>query len=169
LGAAILGGVVFFGQDAFRAHYIGGGGPFQLTGQEAPDINFRYSNGEQGSVHEGRGKVLLVNFWASWCEPCMKEMPSLKALENHFAKDGLVVLAFNVGEEEEKVRGHLVGKDLPRNLIFSFNRTQLRRYAVQNLPISVLIGRGGIVRRIYQGARNWAELRHIQEIELELK
>lgn len=169
ISAALMGAVVFFGTKLGLQARLVGRGPFQLVGKEAPDIQFRYSSGEQASFHEGRGKVFLVNFWASWCEPCMAEMPSLTILEKHFSSQGLMVLAFNIGEEESVVRGRLQGKDFPRHLIFSFDRAQLRPYALTNLPISILIGRDGTVRRVYEGARNWAELDHIREIEAELK
>jgi len=169
IAAAIMGLVVFFGTQSGLQTKYAGGGPFQLMGKEAPDINFQYSSGEQGSIHEGKGKVILVNFWASWCEPCIEEMPSLKMLENHFRRQGLMVLAFNVGEVESEVRGQLQGKELPRNLIFSFDQAQMRRYAFNSLPLSILIGRGGVVRRIYEGGHNWAESRYLREIESELK
>jgi thiol-disulfide isomerase/thioredoxin len=136
----------------------------KLVGQEAPDIEYFVPEGGSQSLSQKRGRVILLNFWASWCLPCLEEMPSLKMLENHFADKGLLLLAFNVGEEAT-VKAKLNEKGYPRNLIFQFKKGNLRPYGVDRLPISVLIDRDGRVRKVYEGERDWADIQYIREIE----
>lgn len=137
----------------------------KLVGKMAPDLVFQTEEGQQKSVSTLQGSAILINFWASWCEPCMKEMPSLRALENHFAARGLIVLAFNVGDTKDNLRMDLRGNDFPKNLVFVFSKQQLKAYEIGNLPLSVLIDRRGFVRRIYLGAQEWTSLNLLREIE----
>jgi thiol-disulfide isomerase/thioredoxin len=160
LSVALITGVIgaawFFGQAS--RHSIK-----RLVGHMAPEIEYTAPEGGDQSLSQKRGRVILLNFWASWCTPCLEEMPSLKMLENHFAEQGFLVLAFNLGESSE-VKAKLGDKPYPRNLIFQFRNDSLRPYGVEQLPISVLIDRDGRVRKVYEGARDWADVQYIREI-----
>jgi thiol-disulfide isomerase/thioredoxin len=136
-----------------------------LKGQPAPEIEFEAENGKNMSVSKQRGTVVLLNFWTSWCQPCMEEMPSLRALENHFEKAGLLVLAFNLEENAENIKGKLKSEEFPRNIIYNFKKEYLRPYRVNSIPLSVLIDKQGVVRNVYQGPRNWVSIESIKEIE----
>ncbi len=136
----------------------------RMIGESAPDISYTGPEGSEQKLSQKKGRVILLNFWASWCTDCLEEMPSLKMLENHFAEKGLLVLAFNLGEEPN-VKAKLNEKGYPRNLIFQFRKDNSKSYATDSLPISVLIDREGKVNKVYEGARNWADIQYIREIE----
>lgn len=145
-------------------------GAFALIGQPAPEIEFDDPAGQPMKLSEKKGGALLVNFWATWCEACMEELPGLRGIENHFAKSGLTVLAFNVGETGDHIRGKLKKNDkMPRNLIFDFKKEHLKPYGVATLPLSLLIGADGNVRDVLAGPRNWAELKTLRTVEAALK
>ena len=138
--------------------------PKKLLGQEAPEIEFEDSVGKKESIKKERGTVLLLNFWTSWCERCMKEMPSLKMLENHFARRGLVILAFNIEESKDKIQGKIEGGSFPKNLIFNFTKEHLQSYNLKNLPLSILIDSSGTVRQVFTGPQNWMDYKMIHLI-----
>src|SRR4051812_8468449 len=82
---------------------------------EAPEIEFEMPDGKSTSIQKLRGRVVLLNFWASWCGPCIEEMPSLRMLEQHYKNKGFIVLAFNISESKEQIRGRLGGSEMPDN------------------------------------------------------
>ena len=95
-GALLAGGVRAQTADALRRPWPAGRPtpPLELPSWEGPRFN----------LAEARGKVVLLNFWASWCEPCRTEMPSIELLAERFAKDGLVVQAVNFRETDAALR-----------------------------------------------------------------
>ncbi len=135
----------------------------------APEIEFQMPGGEATSVRKMKGKTILMNFWAAWCASCMEEMPSLKMLEEHFKDKGLVLLAFNISETQDQLRGKFAGGDMPENLIFNFNKEFLRPYDINAIPVSILIDSSGVVRRVYSGPKNWLDIGIRREIEILLK
>lgn len=136
-----------------------------LEGKEAPNLEFVDKNNRRTQISDQKGAVLLINFWAIWCEPCMEEMPALRALEDHFGSRGFTLLAFNVGEGGKEIRGKLRGGKYPRNLIFSFSKEKLGAYNIEGLPTSILIDKFGTVREVFHGPRNWMDLDIIRKIE----
>lgn len=164
IALAVLGaiGLVVFvfwavpGRKMFRAE--------QLM-SAAPEIEFELPNGDRTALSRMQGSTILINFWASWCAPCMEEMPSLRMLQEHYRDRGLVVLAFNISESREQIRGTVTGDDLPENLIFNFNKEFLRPYKIDSIPISILIDSLGVIRQTYVGPRNWVDFTIRREIE----
>lgn len=137
----------------------------ELIFADAPEIEFELPNGDRTALSRMRGSTLLINFWASWCAPCMEEMPSLKMLQEHYKDRGLVVLAFNISESREQIRGKVSGGDLPENVIFNFNKEFLRPYDINSVPITLLVDPTGVIRQTFQGPRNWLDMNVRREIE----
>lgn len=135
-----------------------------LVGNPAPDIPFLLEGREQ-SLADYTGKVVLLNFWATWCGPCMEEMPALRELENKLGPKGFVLLAFNVEGENPQLLSQTPEELLPTRLIFEFNQDSLDPYGVEVIPLSVLINKSGAVERLYLGPREWAAPKMVQEIE----
>ena len=102
-----------------------------------------------------RGKVILVNFWASWCPPCIYEMPELKKLKKHFANRPFEVLAVNVGEKKYKVRkfSKLINLDLP--VLLDTDSNTYNKWRVKTLPTSFLIDSDGQIRYKVRGNPGW--------------
>ncbi len=132
--------------------YVPEGPGETLVGVEAPD--FEFSADGQGKQNLGslRGKVVLINFWAYWCEPCIDEMESLKKLEASLEGKDFVLLMVHVGDEKEEA---LKVAHLPSNRVFDISAGILGAYGVSGLPHSVLIDRNGVVRAEFKGPRDW--------------
>jgi thiol-disulfide isomerase/thioredoxin len=155
---AMVGAMLFFGRvPALR--------PAHMIDKRAPDIEFELPSGKKTALSRQKGRVILINFWASWCGPCMEEMPSLRMLENHFSSKGFALFAFNIEETKESVRGVIPSELFPENLIFEFNKSHMRPYDVRSIPLSVLIDRYGLIREVFAGPRNWMDTGIIKEIE----
>ena len=133
-----------------------------LVGMEAPEFEFELPSGEQQSLNGLRGKVVLVNFWAYWCEPCIEEMPSLKALEARYADKDFVMLMVHIGDEKEQA---LKVQNLPKNPIIDVPVSVLSAYGISGVPHSVLIGKNGVVLEDYRGPRDWMAPDVLQEID----
>src|SRR4051812_31278453 len=78
-----------------------------VAGDAAPDFTIQADNGKSVSVSNFGGKVLVLNFWASWCPPCVQETPSLSQFASQYASKGVVVLAISVDKDEKAYRGFL--------------------------------------------------------------
>ncbi len=78
-----------------------------IAGESAPDFSLTTENGRTVSLNNFGGKVLLLNFWASWCPPCVEETPSLSELAREFGPKGLVVLAVSVDDKPDAYRAFL--------------------------------------------------------------
>lgn len=126
-------------------------GPIRI-GSPAPDFRLTTLKGESRSLEQYRGKVVLVNFWASWCPYCRDEMPSMDRLVRLFPKGDLVVLAINVEKRiPEKYRRASVSFD------FLLDATGLvqQRYGANRLPDTFIVDRKGIIRQRVTGGIEW--------------
>lgn len=104
---------------------------------------------KQHSLADYQGKVVLVNFWASWCPPCIYEMPALQRLKQHFADRPFEILAINVGEKKYRVRkfSKLINLDLP--VLLDTGSETFNEWGVKTLPTSFLIDtKGNVVHRV---------------------
>jgi peroxiredoxin len=108
-------------------------------------------NGITYALEDLRGQVVLLNFWASWCEPCKAEMPELDDLAREYRDAGFRVLAVNVLEDAESIRrfGEELELDLP--LLVDRRGDVNKAYSVQGLPTSYLIDADGVIRDVRLG------------------
>ncbi|MGM9428318.1 TlpA family protein disulfide reductase [Hydrogenophaga sp. MI9] len=103
-----------------------------------------------------RGKVLVLNFWATWCPPCRAELPTLQALPEWFGEDKVAVLALNFQEAGRTVRRFLETSGLKLPVALDANGDVTRAWGVRAFPTTVLIDRQGKPRQIVQGEVDWA-------------
>lgn len=126
-----------------------------LIGQRRPDFTLADAAGNATAVADFDGQIVLLNFWATWCAPCVEEMPMLSRLHGDFAGRGLSVVGIAV-DEPARARAFANELDLAYPLLFGPGEAMLvgRRYgnASGMLPYSVLIDAGGIVRWTHLGA-----------------
>jgi len=135
-----------------------------------PPVEFKLSNGKKTTLEELKGRAILLNFWATWCEPCMQEMPSLRALEKHYKNRGLMVLAINIQETPyEELQDKLEGISTPENLIFNVKRSQIAAYNIEGIPYSILIDKSGNPKQTFEGPRMWHSPEVIAQIDQLLK
>lgn len=125
-------------------------------GNPAPSFELPDVNGKKYSLSDSKGKVILINFWATWCGPCKAEMPSLNNLFNTFKDEGFVVLAVSVDSSEKPVLAFLKDKAITLPVLMDKEQdVYFDQYGVLGLPTSFLIDRDGIVRELIRGEREW--------------
>ncbi len=136
-----------------------------LIGSEAPAFEFE-TLGRRESLLDLRGRVVLLNFWASWCAPCLEEMDSLSQLEKKLPDDRFVLLMIHVGEDQNEARKVL---HLPQRVVFDVLPSVLSDYSVSALPHSVLIDKDGVVVQEFRGPRDWVSKEILDEIQSALE
>ncbi len=121
----------------------------------APNFNLLNMNDQEVGLEKLRGKVVLINFWATWCPPCRREMPSLQRLwQQHGGKTDLQIVAVNVGEDADTVHGFMGSLDVSPtfSIVFDKDSAVLRNWPIKGLPTTFLLDRKGrIVYRAIGG------------------
>jgi peroxiredoxin len=120
-------------------------------GKKAVEFSLPSVAGEKTALENFRGQVVLLNFWATWCVPCREELPELVRLQEKFRKRGLVVVAVSVDHELENVRSFLKKYDIKLQALWDHKQKVVEAYAVDRMPSSYLIDRGGILRFVHRG------------------
>jgi peroxiredoxin len=141
------------------------------VGKPAPDFNLPDLNEKTVRLSDYRGKVVFLNFWATWCKPCREEMPSMELLYKNFEGDGFVVLAVSIDRVTTK-------KDIPPFvksmsltfpiLVDSWGQTD-KRYKLMGVPETYIIDQQGILREKVIGPRDWTVLDNLKNITAMLK
>jgi peroxiredoxin len=117
-----------------------------LVGGPAPEITLKDLQGQEVRLSDLRGKIVLLNFWATWCKPCKDEMPAMQASYDKLRGQGLVVLAVNELEDTEKVIEHIRSHGHTFTVVMDHDNRVANRYGVVGLPASFIVDRQGIVR-----------------------
>lgn len=123
---------------------------------QPPGLELQQYQGTRRSLAGEQGKVVLVNFWASWCPPCVHEMPSMQGLYQALKPQGLEILAINMAEPEAQIKQFLqtrVAVDFP--ILMDSDGEALRRWDVFAFPTSFVVDRQGRVRYALFGAVDW--------------
>lgn len=130
----------------------------------APDFTLRQSGGTPLRLAEQRGRVVLVNFWASWCGPCRQEMPHLNRLHEQYRSAGLVLLGVNVDEDPAKAADAASRWPVRIPVLMDSDKSVVRRYDLGSMPATVLIDRDGRVRHLHRGYRDGYERTYERQI-----
>jgi peroxiredoxin len=124
-------------------------------GGATPALELEDVQGKTHRLSEYRGKVVLLNFWATWCTPCREEMPSMASLEQSLQGRPFAVLAVNVGEGASAARGFGEKMALRFPLLLDRDMNTTRAWGARVLPASYVIGPDGKVAYSYLGAIDW--------------
>jgi thiol-disulfide isomerase/thioredoxin len=104
-----------------------------------------------------RGRVVLVNFWATWCAPCRAEMPSMERLRRSLDGEPFTILAVNVGEDANAVRAFADSVTMRFPLLLDVDSSVTRAWGARALPATFILGPDGRVRYQAIGARDWED------------
>jgi len=122
-----------------------------VVGTAVEDFQLVDLTGKMQSLSQYRGKIVLVNFWATWCKPCTTEMPAMQAIYDKLRDKGFVVLAVNELEDDAKVREHIkqYGHTFP--VLMDRDNKVANQFGVFGLPVSVFIDQEGRVQEYIKG------------------
>jgi len=123
------------------------------VGAKMPEIGLTDLNGKQVSLASLAGKVVVVDFWATWCAPCKEEMPVLEKLYKKYGSKGLVIVGVSVDKDASNIKGFLkkIGVTFP--VVHDANHQVSGRYQPPRMPSSYIVDRKGIVRYVHGGYR----------------
>ena len=121
------------------------------VGMQAEDFRLADLEGKQQSLSQYRGKIVLLNFWATWCKPCTTEMPAMQTTYDKLRDKGFVVLAINELEDDARVREHIkqYGHTFP--VLMDHDNKVANQFGVVGLPVSVFIDQEGRVQEYIKG------------------
>ncbi len=132
----------------------------------APEFSLRDADGKGHRLSQHRGKVVLINFWATWCPPCRREMPSMQRAWDRLKGEDFMMLAVNVGEDEDTVFAFsfATGVTLDFPILLDRDSAAIRAWPVRALPTSFILDREG--RMVYRavGGREWDDPQLLEKI-----
>ena len=134
------------------------------NGGAAPVLALRDVEGRLHRLEDYRGKVVLVNFWATWCEPCREEMPSMNRLRASLAGRPFEVLAVNLAESESRIRRFVEQLPLEFTVLMDRDSSVAKAWQTRVLPMSFLVGPDGRIRYSVVGEIDWTQERVRQAI-----
>jgi len=135
----------------------------------APDFTLSDLDGNPHRLSDYRGKVVIVNFWATWCPPCRAEMPSMQRAWEQLQKQGIVMLGINVGEDEDTIFQFTADYPVEFPLLLDQESTVIDQWPVLGLPTTFVVDPEGRIAYRAIGGREWddpellAQVRKLQQ------
>jgi len=133
-----------------------------VAGELAPDFTLEDTEGNKISLSALRGKVVMVNFWATWCPPCKEEMPSMARLNKLLANEDFVMLAINTEANGREVVPDFLKKN-PHDftVLYDDKGTVQEQYGVYKFPESFIVRKDGVIDQKIIGAIDWSSAKTI--------
>jgi thiol-disulfide isomerase/thioredoxin len=119
-------------------------------GRAAPSFKLPDLSGQEVTLDQFKGRVVMLDFWATWCGPCRMTMPLMESLQKEYA-DKLVLLAVNLQESRDEVRNYVRAQNLHSRVLLDEEGTVGTAYGADSIPMQILIDKQGIVRHIQAG------------------
>ena len=143
-----------------------------IVGKAAPDFILSSLDGKAVSLDKFKGTVVFLDFWASWCPPCKKEMPEIVTLAKKFNASGLSVVAVSVDKKKEHATAFMStvpGATGALTVLHDPEASAVSAYMAQAMPTSFIIDRSGVIRFVHFGYREDDPVEWVKEIESLLK
>lgn len=156
--------------EEIAAKMGGGGGsgmgePNPLVGQKAPGVTLNLLDGNKLPLSDLRGKVVVLDFWTTWCKPCIMALPLVNEITARLADEGVVFYAVNQMESKSQIETFLKKKGLDIPVALDVQAAVGESFGVSGLPHSVLIDKKGVVRKVHVGFGPGMEKMLEKEIE----
>ncbi|HMB15589.1 MAG TPA: TlpA disulfide reductase family protein [Pelovirga sp.] len=137
-----------------------------VAGDIAPDFTLEDTKGNKVTLSSLRGKVVMVNFWATWCPPCKEEMPSMERLNKFMSDEDFVMLAINADDNGREVVPDFLKKN-PHDftVLYDDQGAVKQSYGVYKLPESFIINKDGTIVEKVAGAIDWASPKTVAYIK----
>jgi peroxiredoxin len=133
-------------------------------GDRAPELSGASLDGQNISLAALRGKVVLIDFWASWCAPCKEEMPFLEGLYKRLRSQGLVVVGVSVDAERENAMGFIGKMKVSFPIVHDGKHAIADRFKPPRMPTSYILDKEGKIRHVHEGWRKEDARKVEQEI-----
>jgi cytochrome c biogenesis protein CcmG, thiol:disulfide interchange protein DsbE len=156
--AVALGAFLYTIHDLFDQRVV-------EAGDRAPKFSITTESGQKISNKEFGGKLLVVNFWATWCPPCVEEMPSLNEFARTMQPAGVVVLGISVDRSEKAYRDFLARNQLAFQVARDPEETISSTYGTFKWPETYVIDREGKVVQKYIGPRDWTDPQIVNSVK----
>lgn len=134
------------------------------SARETPNVSVHTGDGTTVRLADYKGKVVLIDFWASWCPPCKASFPALDAIYREFQGKGLQVLAVNVDERQHDAETFLAAHPHRLTVLFDPKGVAPEAFGVKGMPSSFLIDRAGTIRFTHMGYTGNVDASYRQEI-----
>ena len=135
-----------------------------VTPNAAPDFSLAAMAGNAVNLSQFKGQVVMINFWATWCGPCRKEMPVLEQLHKKYKPMGFTLLGVNVEPNSTEAVEWLKGTPVTFPILFDTDSKVSKLYAVQGMPSTVIVDRKGQVRFVHRGYSAGDENEYLNQI-----
>ncbi len=135
------------------------------VGGTAPDFVLKNIDGTDVRLSDLRGKVVLLNFWATWCPPCRSEMPSIESLNRKMKGYDFIVLAVSIdGIETSRLRNFVVGNGYTFSVLHDPEQTVADTYLVMGIPTTYIVDKNGTIVDKSVGAESWDSSERIRQL-----
>ncbi|BFH61747.1 thiol-disulfide oxidoreductase ResA [Paenibacillus azoreducens] len=156
--------IVFLGGYAIVSQVWGSGGK-PTEGSKAPAFDLLGLDGKAHQLDEYKGKAIVLNFWGTWCGPCVKEMPALQAQWEKWKDKGVVVIGINAGEDKLAVENFVNNMQVDFPVLLDPNKESIVAYGISPLPTTFFVSKNGKINKIHLGQLDLATLdKQIEEL-----
>lgn len=135
----------------------------------APDFTLKALDGANLRLAEQKGDIMLINFWASWCGPCIQEMPALDKLAQKYQALGVQVWGVNVENDSTAAKAYLSKVKVEFPILFDLDNSVSKAYQVDAMPTTVILDKDGKVRAVHRGYQPGFEKKYENDIKLLLR
>jgi peroxiredoxin len=140
------------------------------VGHPAPDFTLRNLQGNLEGLVDHKDKVVILNFWATWCAPCLEEMPAFEKLYRRYRSQGATVLAVSLDKGDiSKVKGFVDTNNLTFPILIDSDGTAEKLYPSFTIPFTYVIDKEGRVAARVDGAKNWASSETFAALDILIK
>ena len=140
-----------------------------ISAGPAPDFTLRTAAGGNLRLQEQRGRVVMVNFWATWCGPCKIEMPHLVRLYEKYRASGFQLLGVNIDDDPRNAVAGAAKLGITFPVLLDGDKRVAKLYDLSTMPTTLLIDRDGTLRHVHRGYRDGYELTYDQQVRDLLK
>ncbi|MNW36132.1 Peroxiredoxin [Fontibacillus panacisegetis] len=150
--------IVILGSYAIGSAVLGNGSEKPQIGDKPPAVKLLGLDGKVHTLDDYKGNAIVINFWATWCTYCVKEMPALQQQWEKWRDQGVVILGVNTGEDKMTVQNFTeqMGVDFP--VLYDSNNEAVVRYGVVPMPTTFFVDKKGKIASIHEGELNLTTL-----------
>lgn len=136
---------------------------FLRTGDKAPDFALQDMQGNSHKLSDYEGEGVFLNFWGTWCEPCVKEMPAMDRQYKEYEAQGVHVLAVNIAQSDFEVQSFVDRFDLSFPVVIDKSKSVMTAYNIRPLPTTILVNPEGEIERIITGEMTEQDIKGYME------